>query len=1086
MKKTSVRSGLAWILILVMLLSAVPFGVFAEGAAPQEGTGETPVISVNAGEEKCLCKDRAKCTQEDFNKDCPVCSAKDADLDKCCEGKTPEQLTADAEAKKAAEEEAAKKAAEEEAAKKTAEEEAAKKTAEEEAAKKAAEEEAAKKAAEEEAAKKAAEEEAAKKAAEEEAAKKAAEEEAAKKAAEEAQEASEKAVRNVQEKINALPAADTITAENRGAVEEALTAIDDAKEELTDEEREKLDFTRYDAAVNALYALDGMPGAGVPATLEENSITFTYKEATRPDGIPKTIGELMCGWQTAQFDGKWLENNPNVSLPYGTNYVLRGVWSSIETGIEAANTYLLTLTWGKEKGEQFTQIKEDALDCNPIKALAETTDFSLKVQGLVKLATRDNNTMVKVEVNGDSLSFHGTASLELKVYVVVYPPATVTFHANAGGANKVTLPDNITSFKTGTVDLSEQKATRPGYIFKGWSTSEGADAADVTSSIIMQADNVDLYAVWEQVDIKLTGDGVTEQTVHPNSEGMLDKQWFELTKAGYVFRGWKDVDGNIVREDKVYEQNTTLTAFWVNMKTDGNVFPVLPLTKAHGDILLGNSYNDFDTVDIVTGSASESKLSYLAQKGREKLNAKDSRGVFYFSIEVWKYSGVRTQVSDTGKTMWFDLTNFWKDFGGQMVIVREHKVTGQQTEIQYITQKDPAALEDGVTEGWCWKDGRLYLVARYFSNFAMVAARPVVSFDSQGGTTCTDAQVGIGGTLDSLPTSTRTGYTFDGWYLTKDCTGTKLDTSHVYHADTTVYAKWNPWNYTVIFDGNGGKVKNSVKTSETVSAVYGSEVTVPEFVKEYYTVSGWARNADGTEKVKSPIKDLAASNGERITLYAQWEYAPRTVTFDANGVDNNGKATKGTVTEDGTEKPSVTRKTQESPINTLKTVPVPNAQEGYYFEGWYYKDRTGKEQPVEIGKTEFTADTTVYAKWKVFEPVTVTLKCQRGTMTVDGKSVSQGTMQTKWPGVLDGTLPTPARTGYKFQGWYTYAGVKVDENTVFLRDTTIYARWVSAVSRTGNPKTGDQIALEAAVAVLVVAAVGLGAAVLIKKKQHKQ
>ena len=1023
MKKTSVRRGLAWILILVMLLSAVPFGVFAEGAAPQEGTGETSVVLENAGEEKCLCKDRAKCTQEDFNKDCPVCSAEDADLDKCCEGKTPEQLTAEAEAKKAAEEEAAKKTAEEEAAKK---------------------------------------------------------------AAEEAQEASEKAVRNVQEKINALPAADSITAENRGAVEEALTAIDDAKEELTDEEREKLDFARYDAAVNALYALDGMPGAGVPATLEENSITFAYEEATRPDGIPETIGKLMCGWQTAQFDGEWVNKNRDVPLPYGTNYVLRGVWS-IEPGNEAESRYLLTLTWGKEEGGQFTPIKEGDLDCDPIKALADATDYTLEVQGLVENATRANNTMVNVLVSGDSsLSFHGTASLELKVYVVVLPPATVTFHANAGDANNVTLPGKITSFQTGTVNLSE--ATRPGYIFKGWSTSNGTDAAEkkVTSPLTMTADNVDLYAVWEQVDIKLTGDGVTEQTVHPNSEGKLDKQWFELTKAGYVFRGWKDVDGNIVPEDKVYEQNTTLTAFWVEMKTDGNVFPVLPLTKAHGDILLGNSYNDHDQVEIETRRASETELSYLAQKGREKLNVKDSRGVFYFSIEVWKYTGERTQVSDTGKTMWFDLTKYWVDFGGQMVIVREHKVGENQTEIQYITQKDPAALEDGVTEGWCWKDGKLYLVARYFSNFAMVAARPVVSFDSQGGTVCTDAQVGIGGTLDSLPTPTRTGYTFDGWYLTKDCTGTKLDTSHVYRADTTVYAKWNPWNYTVIFDGNGGKVKNSVNTSETVSAVYGSEVTPPEFVKDYYTVTGWAKNADGTEKVESPIKDLAASDGERITLYAQWEYAPRTVTFDANGIDNDGKATKGTVTEDGTEKASVTRKTQESPINTLKTVPVPNAQEGYYFEGWYYKDRANKEQPVEIGKTEFTADTTVYAKWKVFEPVTVTLKCQRGTMTVDGKSVSQGTMQTKWPGVLDGTLPTPARTGYKFQGWYTYAGVKVDENTVFLRDTTIYARWTSAVSRTGNPKTGDQIALEAAVAVLVLAAVGLGAAVIIKKKQNKK
>lgn len=838
---------------------------------------------------------------------------------------------------------------------------------------------------------------------------------------------------------------------------------------------------------------DQQPGTNADAQTgdQEDSITFTYKEDPRPNGIPETIGKLTAEWNSTAFYTEWENYNSGKPLPFGTNYVLRGVWS-IETSSEVANTYLLMLTWGKEKGEQFTQINDGDLDCKPIMALNEETIFTLKVpsesQGLHKSLTFTTNSALNTaEFDGDYLKFVGLSSLNYGVRVVVYNPATVTFHANADGATNVTLPKDITSFRTGTVDLSEQKATRPGYIFKGWSTSDGADAAEKkVTSLTMDADNIDLYAVWEQVDIKLTGDGVTEQIVHPNSEGMLDKQWFELTREGYVFRGWKDEDGNIVPENKVYEQNTTLTAFWVNVKTSDNVFSVLPLTKEHGDILLGSSYHTGDQVEIETRYASGTELSYLSEKGREKLNTKDSRGVFYFSIKVWKYTGDRTQASDTGKTMWFDLTDFWKDFGGQMVIVREHKVTGQQTEIQYITQKDPAALEDGVTEGWCWKDGKLYLVARYFSNFAMVAACPVVSFDSQGGTACADAEVGIGGTLDSLPTPTRTGYTFDGWYLTKDCTGTKLDTNHVYHADTTVYAKWNPWNYTVIFDGNGGKVKNSVKTSETVSAVYGSEVTAPEFVKEYYTVSAWARNADGTEKVESPIKDLAASDGERITLYAQWEYAPRTVSFDANGVDNNGKATKGTVTEDGTEKASVTRKTQESPINTLKTVPVPNAQEGYYFEGWYYKDKANKEQPVEIGKTEFTADTTVYAKWKVFEPVTVTLKCQRGTMTVDGKSVSQGTMQTKWPGVLDGTLPTPARTGYKFQGWYTYAGVKVDENTVFLRDTTIYARWTSAVSRTGNPKTGDQIALEAAVAVLVVAAVGLGAAVIIKKKQNKK
>lgn len=59
----------------------------------------------------------------------------------------------------------------------------------------------------------------------------------------------------VQAMINALP--DKVTDDNAEAVEQALTAIDDAKQSLTDDELAGLDWTRYDAAANALSALWG-------------------------------------------------------------------------------------------------------------------------------------------------------------------------------------------------------------------------------------------------------------------------------------------------------------------------------------------------------------------------------------------------------------------------------------------------------------------------------------------------------------------------------------------------------------------------------------------------------------------------------------------------------------------------------------------------------------------------------------------------------------------------------------------------------------------------------------------------------------
>ena len=61
----------------------------------------------------------------------------------------------------------------------------------------------------------------------------------------------------VQKQIDALPGAENITEETKAVVMAQLDAIDALKGKLSDEERQKLDFTRYDAAVAAVMALNG-------------------------------------------------------------------------------------------------------------------------------------------------------------------------------------------------------------------------------------------------------------------------------------------------------------------------------------------------------------------------------------------------------------------------------------------------------------------------------------------------------------------------------------------------------------------------------------------------------------------------------------------------------------------------------------------------------------------------------------------------------------------------------------------------------------------------------------------------------------
>ncbi len=79
------------------------------------------------------------------------------------------------------------------------------------------------------------------------------------------------ALEQVQALIDALPDAETITADNRADVEAQLIAIDEAKQDLTDGELDALDITRYMAAIEALLALDDMAGADEPMPIAATS-----------------------------------------------------------------------------------------------------------------------------------------------------------------------------------------------------------------------------------------------------------------------------------------------------------------------------------------------------------------------------------------------------------------------------------------------------------------------------------------------------------------------------------------------------------------------------------------------------------------------------------------------------------------------------------------------------------------------------------------------------------------------------------------------------------------------------------------------
>lgn len=131
--------------------------------------------------------------------------------------------------------------------------------------------------------------------------------------------------------------------------------------------------------------------------------------------------------------------------------------------------------------------------------------------------------------------------------------------------------------------------------------------------------------------------------------------------------------------------------------------------------------------------------------------------------------------------------------------------------------------------------------------------------------------VSTGKPYGTLPIAERVGYTFTGWYDSKNG-GNRVESTTVVTAaqDHTLYAHWSARaGYAVLFDPNGGRMA-SEDTERSVYAgdTYG-ELPVPS--RRGYDFEGWYTDAEGGTAVLPT--DLFVGNATQ-TLYAHWRYNP--------------------------------------------------------------------------------------------------------------------------------------------------------------------------------------------------------------------
>ena len=148
------------------------------------------------------------------------------------------------------------------------------------------------------------------------------------------------------------------------------------------------------------------------------------------------------------------------------------------------------------------------------------------------------------------------------------------------------------------------------------------------------------------------------------------------------------------------------------------------------------------------------------------------------------------------------------------------------------------------------------------------AVTVTVTYNVNGGNaqSPTSKDVTVDSVYGALPTPTRTGYTFAGWW-TGTTSGTQVTSSTVVAitANHTLYARWTANTYTVTFDSQSG----STVTGKNVT--YGSTYgTLTSPTRTGYTFAGWWTGmTTGTQVTAATVVNTASPH----TLYARWTAA---------------------------------------------------------------------------------------------------------------------------------------------------------------------------------------------------------------------
>ena len=645
--------------------------------------------------------------------------------------------------------------------------------------------------------------------------------------------------------------------------------------------------------------------------------------------------------------------------------------------------------------------------------------------------TAKPDTNCKVLANGNA------------IFDIYYDRNVYKLNFNSAGEGSVTSPDTFPSkdVKFGALVGTLPTPRMPGYAFGGW---YDGDRLVTSTTIYNKSENTDLTGHWIARDdtnwaIKIavqdivrdpdTGiysaaDTYTEyKTVYKDNNGALlsykltgttdtDYQFAISSISDLTFEGF-----NYVGYATAYDRNATgMTADATNATV--TIKPTDASTEVDGE------YNDAFDGGIVW-------LYYNRKTADVKPNPTEPGGDTDGGKIIYGGDFAGQLPPDPSKPG-YDF-NGWVDKDGD-------DITPTTPADKYVEAGNTIT----VTPKWTPRDYTLTYVPGEGASFvASDGGAGTVNNNVPGGyqdshTVTYDQAMG------TMPTASKPGYNFAGWFL-EDGTQVTSETivsvdnvivkndANTYEETRPLHAKFVPHHYTLVFNPGSDKQGNSGTVAPKKLTITYDEILsgLPTPALTGYTFVSWMLNLrDPSSVFKNGDRwTTVLTDGAEIPVYATYVANSYKYTFDLNDQTGSTRASLIDTSIDHTEE--IYDKFYNGLFDVEATRP------GYDFKGWSLVkngDVLTADDMVRLAQ-----DTTVYAKW---QPKKYNVKfVMKGSAMPDTFDQSTGVYDADadtWTVKVDfdsvyGTLPVPTKTDAKYHGWLAAAANWEDiDNEIIL------------------------------------------------------